>query len=126
MIVREIPQIKVVRADTPEAFEEAFNHLMCDMAEEGIRVRVEFDFANLTAFVHYTDEMRIMSSRADYAAATGCTGTCGECHHLQKPRSWDGRRKKFYCDADGGMQFHTMDEAACDRFYEERRSRCQK
>lgn len=123
MIVREIPQIKVVRESTPEAFEEAFNRIMCDMAEEGYRVKVDFDFQNLTAFIHYTDEMRIMSSLSDYAEATGCAHTCSECEHLLRPRSWDGRRKKFYCEADGGMTFHRMTDAACDTFYEERRAR---
>lgn len=120
MIIRDIPQIRVVRGNTPEAFEESFNRIMCNMAEDGIKVKVDFDLPNLTAFIHYSDEMRIISNRADYAQATGCAKTCGECPHLQKPRSLDGRRKNFYCELDGGTRLHRMTEAACEQFYIER------
>ena len=116
MKYNEIPQIKVIKASTPEGFEQAFNREMILLAEEGLRLEVTYDLPNLTAFVHYTLDDARPETLAEKYEARHQRRTCGDCEHLE--RTDDRRVKRHRCDVDGS-NFHRKTDSACNVLYEE-------
>ena len=116
MLRTEIPQLKVIHAESPTEFESVFNAEMRKLAQSGVRCSVDYDFARLTAFVHYSVDFTQPQSLADRYELGGERHYCGECPHLQ--RVADKRVKRLDCELDE-ERWHTTDEPACEIFYRE-------
>ena len=115
MLYKEIPQIRIVRASTPEEFEIKFNSEMLEMANRGYRPKVDYDLQSLTAFIHYTEDVKIPQTYAEERELMGERLRCGDCSHLI--RTDDRRVKNMRCECDGSS-FHRIDTPACERYEE--------
>lgn len=108
-------QMRVICESDPAKFQDRFNELMTQLADQGEMPELIFP-QNAVGMVYavYTEEKQIPECLEEEFQIRGIRHKCNECPHFGNIKSPDRRVKSYYCDI-GKCQAY-KDRGACDIF----------
>lgn len=108
-------QIRVIEAKTGYQFQEDFNRTANELANQGIKYRVELNNAigMHCAYFFFDEEVKVAETIAEECRLAGIDYNCINCPDYNLPE--DRRKSESYCSQIHG--FIKSDSRCCDSFY---------